>query len=36
MNYKLFLGFEAAQYFDPSQAAWRSLQEFPQASRHFG
>jgi arginyl-tRNA--protein-N-Asp/Glu arginylyltransferase len=36
MNYKLFLGFEAAQYFDPSQAAWRSLQKFPLASRHFG
>jgi arginine-tRNA-protein transferase len=35
MNYKLFLGAGAAQYFDPETTDWRPLAQLPDAEKHF-
>lgn len=36
MNYKLFLGAGAAQYFDPETVGWRPFCQLPGAGIHFG
>jgi arginyl-tRNA--protein-N-Asp/Glu arginylyltransferase len=35
MNYKLFLGIDAAAYFDPETIQWKPLRALPDFGHHF-